>query len=397
MTTYSGFSHSQRSLNRGWPSLVVQSCKLALDYQRCSAPNAWVAFHSFLQTLLPRIKCIVGLGAVSAKKLIGLELACAYAGLGFPSKAAVREPSWWLPFEFLSIPVSTLPPLPLIEPEMLADICHKERGFQPPASDALQMLVSSGGLATRWSELPLIGQVPSIISGPARIAICLHLFYPELWPEIAQSLAEIPEPWDLYVSVPEFACTPELVKIALDHPNVRFLPCPNRGRDILPFIRFLKLGLFDRYDAVCKLHTKRSPHRQDGEAWRKQMLRGLLGEMGDIANHLQLIRNNPKLGLLGPSGTLIPCDNPLHLGSNSKIVHKLASRMGLPDDSLMRPFFAGTMFWFRAAAFEKLRLSSLEETDFSIEMGQIDGTLAHALERLILPLVEKAGYSTDTI
>lgn len=396
MIISTGRSRKRLSLDAGWLTLVVQSCKLALEYQRCRAPNALVALRIFLQILLPRIKYIVSLGAIPAKKLIRLELACAYAGLGFSSKTTALEPSWWLPTDFLSIPVSALPSHPLIDPQMVAEVCLKELGFLPLASDALHMLASSGGLETRWSELPLLDQAPSPIPGSARIAICLHLFYPELWPEIAQALAEIPEPWDLYVSVPEFACTPKLIKIVADHPNVRFLPCPNRGRDILPFIRFLKLGVFDRYDVVCKLHSKRSPHRQDGENWRAQLLRDLLGERRDIANRLKLIRNNPSLGLFGARETLIAFGNALHQGSNSRSVHELASRMSLPEDSLKCPFFAGTMFWFRAAALTKLRFSFLDEIDFPLEMGQIDGTLAHALERLIWPLVEQAGYTTAT-
>jgi len=101
--------------------------------------------------------------------------------------------------------------------------------------------------------------------------------------------------------------------------------------------------------------------------------------------------------MIGPQPLLIGPDHPIHRGGNQRIVKALATRASLPITALDRPFFAGTMFWFRPSALTRLRALNLKEEDFPLEMGQTDGTLAHALERLIAPLMEASGFRVDSI
>jgi lipopolysaccharide biosynthesis protein len=55
-------------------------------------------------------------------------------------------------------------------------------------------------------------------------------------------------------------------------------------------------------------------------------------------------------------------------------------------------FPAGSMFWFRVAALAGLDDFILAEDDFEPECGQTDGTLAHAVERLVALFAEQRGY-----
>ena len=50
-----------------------------------------------------------------------------------------------------------------------------------------------------------------------------------------------------------------------------------------------------------------------------------------------------------------------------------------------RPWFAaGTMFWFKPQAVQSLlHCPSILQDAFEVEKGQIDGTLAHAIERVL--------------
>jgi lipopolysaccharide biosynthesis protein len=50
------------------------------------------------------------------------------------------------------------------------------------------------------------------------------------------------------------------------------------------------------------------------------------------------------------------------------------------------------MFWARPEALRPLLDGSIRIDDFQEEQGQLDGTLAHAIERLYFISAEKAGF-----
>lgn len=380
----------------GWATVLVRSAKLALAYQRSRASHPLMALRAFIGDQLAFFLRLLRLGPRHHIQLARLELECADAGLGYANKGSAHAPPWRLPESFVTLQASELPQHPLIDAAYLSQIVSAQPGTPLGAIPALRQLLSPDGLSSRWAGVPRIGKVPLPITRDARVAVCVHLFYPDLWPTLRTALENIPETWDLYVSVPEYACTPSLAQIAKEHPNVWFLPCANRGRDVFPFLRWLEMGVFDRYDAVCKLHTKRSPHVPDGNRWLKQVLQSLLGETKTVAETLEKIRTT-QLGLMGPRALLIEPSHRTHKGGNRQILQSLATKASLPAASLESPFFAGTMFWFKPAALSGLRAMALKEEDFSIEMAQTDGTTAHALERLIWPLIEQAGYRLECI
>ena len=248
----------------GWPTVLIRSARLALAYQRSRASHPLIALRAFIRDQLGFFLRLLRLGPRRHLQLTRLEIECARAGLGYPHREHADNPPWRLPAAFATLSASGLPPHPLIDATYLSQCVSTQAMAHPDALSALSQLLSPQGLSSRWTDVPRIGETPVPITGNARVAVCLHLFYPELWPTLRTALENIPEPWDLYVSVPDFACTPSPAQIAKEHSNVWFLPCANRGRDVLPFLRWLEMGVFDRYDAVCKLHTKRSPHVQDG-------------------------------------------------------------------------------------------------------------------------------------
>lgn len=55
-------------------------------------------------------------------------------------------------------------------------------------------------------------------------------------------------------------------------------------------------------------------------------------------------------------------------------------------------FVAGSMFWVRLEALRTLLDAPLQPRDFEPESGQIDGTLAHAIERIVAASVAQAGW-----
>lgn len=372
-------------------TVLLDSEKLRLTYERAKAPNIWSALGCFARAQVDLLTRIRTVGLQTHIKLTELELKCAYAGLGY-SKQNGSIPPWQLPDAFITLQADALPAHPLIDPDFLSKLSQQKLHRPANALEAIQELLAPSGLSDRWQGIPLISSTRSECIDNPRIAVCLHLFYPEMWPILKSFLTTIPEPYDIFISVPDFACTPALAKIAKQHPSIYFIPCQNRGRDILPFVHCLKLGIFEKYDAICKIHSKRSPHMSNGDQWLKQSLHSLLGDSSSISNIIEQFRANPNLGLLGPSNTAIRKGEPLHKGCNNVLVNRIAEAACLPHSSLESPFFSGTMFWFRPKALLGLRDLNLQAEDFQIEMGQTDGTLAHAIERLIWPFVKKSGY-----
>jgi lipopolysaccharide biosynthesis protein len=55
-------------------------------------------------------------------------------------------------------------------------------------------------------------------------------------------------------------------------------------------------------------------------------------------------------------------------------------------------FFAGTMFWFKPAALQNLP-DIVREESWEKERGQLDGTLAHAIERILVDVARANGYT----
>ena len=73
--------------------------------------------------------------------------------------------------------------------------------------------------------------------------------------------------------------------------------------------------------------------------------------------------------------------------------------MGVDREQVIsQPFVAGTMFYARVSALQPLLNLSIDEDEFEQEAGQVDGTLAHAIERTFsigLIAVEKKLVATD--
>jgi rhamnosyltransferase len=161
---------------------------------------------------------------------------------------------------------------------------------------------------------------------------------------------------------------------------------------VAPWLAWLRAGVFDRYGAVCKLHGKRSPHMAGGDAWRDELLQALLGSTAQTAGIVAQFQAQPRLGLLGPAAGYLPVAQANGWAKNRLRVQRLARQLHAPLVGTEPRFFAGTMFWFRASALAPLRHSTLQLDDFPLEMGQTEGTVAHALERLVPSIVQAAGH-----
>jgi lipopolysaccharide biosynthesis protein len=232
----------------------------------------------------------------------------------------------------------------------------------------------------------------------ARVAAVVHVHYPDLLPELVTQLAHIPVPFDLIVTNSSGSDI-TIDQTVLPHATrVITLPVDNHGRDILPLVAVVNSGLLDNYELVVKAHTKKSQWRSDhaelggsGDSWRETLLGELLGGPDNVKAILATFASDPSLGLLTAVGSVVGVE---FWGGDKEIVRDLLTRLGLELDEDTLTFASGSMYWVRGFLLQGLRSFMLTPDDFEPELGQVDGTTAHALERTLGILTDEAGYVT---
>jgi lipopolysaccharide biosynthesis protein len=225
---------------------------------------------------------------------------------------------------------------------------------------------------------------------PRPLAVVVHLYYADLWDELRRYLGHLGDEFDLFISLYRDTAGDIESDILSDYPSAEVRYFENRGRDVGPFMEFLRDSRLSQYELVCKIHSKKSPHRSDGDRWRGTLLQQLLGAPEIIREIRDVFESKPEVGLLGPANQRDRREESW--GSNREVMCALARRMGVDEAEVGIDFFAGSMFWFRPAALDELAGLDLRLEDFEAEQGQLDGTLHHALER-IFPLAARAsGY-----
>jgi rhamnosyltransferase len=154
--------------------------------------------------------------------------------------------------------------------------------------------------------------------------------------------------------------------------------------------------LLDPYEAVLKLHTKRSTYSEKGAAWRSSLFRELCGNSLAVQKTLNLLRSG-HVGIIGPHGYYLTHKH--FWGGNLKRVQSLLDVIGIQrtTDEPSLGFFAGSMFWFNPVALAPLHTIPEEYLAFEPEGGQQDGTLAHAFERIFSDIARSAGYSSTSL
>jgi lipopolysaccharide biosynthesis protein len=229
------------------------------------------------------------------------------------------------------------------------------------------------------------------------VAVVVHLYYPEMWELLLSRLRVVdPSSYDLYVTVTTDKSDAARRVLASCSAKTSVVEVPNRGRDVLPFMKLGPTLAALGYQSVLKLHTKRSTHWDGGEKWLNDLLTGVLppspGQIDDVLRTLDL----PDTAIVGPANLYVSL--PVHYFANracllevlGDVVSREAGRRvdRHPDEY---GFFAGTMFWARLDALKSLFDCGYSAASFEPEKGQVDGTMAHGLERALCVVPELAG------
>lgn len=227
------------------------------------------------------------------------------------------------------------------------------------------------------------------------IAVQAHIFYTDLAEEIIGELNKIPYKFDCYISTD----TEEKAKMLQDifqklskAENVYVEVFANRGRDMLPFVSQISKVL-DKYKYVCHIHSKKTLTNTVGEEWRKYLFKNLFGSKENIVGIFDIFENT-NTGIIFPE-TFHAMITAVDWGSNFDNTEKLLEKMNidimLPENHLIFP--VGNMFWAKISAVRQIFENCTNAEDYALEAGQVDGTTAHAIERLWVYVAEYNGYT----
>jgi glycosyltransferase involved in cell wall biosynthesis len=234
--------------------------------------------------------------------------------------------------------------------------------------------------------------------GRLRVALHAHMFYPDLFPDFLGHLESNEIRCDLLISTDTTAKAEQLERLLRSYAKGRIdlRVVPNKGRDIGPLLTEFA-GCLNSYDLVGHVHSKRSltstpPLNENawGDAWREFLWQNLLGGLYPMMDRIVgAFERQNTLGLVFPSDP-----NMVGWDTNRDLAADIAARMGwkrpLPD---YFDFPLGTMFWMRRDALQPLIDLGLSWSDYPEEPGPYDGTILHALERLVPIACQLAGFT----
>ncbi|MDH0117653.1 glycosyltransferase [Rhizobium pusense] len=239
---------------------------------------------------------------------------------------------------------------------------------------------------------------PSESTDDPLLSVCVHVhcFYPHLLGEMCAGLKNFPSGSHIVVTVCSAAdaqfAQAFLRKTLPEQQLIDVIVVPNRGRDIAPFL-VGSAHIWSKYDLVVHLHTKSSPHITWGSLWRTYLYDQIMGSPERINSIIYKFQEEKETAILYPDNFFL-IKKHIPTNRNTEGVKIAASFLGLPNVDLETDeFAAGSMAWFRTASLTGLIKKIDNWSLFEEEGNQIDGTLAHALERLIAESVKQAGYT----
>ena len=242
----------------------------------------------------------------------------------------------------------------------------------------------------RRPKISALDSIKDDIKGK-KVGIFLHIFYPELGETIAAYLKNIPCSIDVFISTRKDSVEAlEDIFVRVDNTQkVEVRHFRNIGRDVAPFIVGFRDHILN-YDYILKLHSKKSPHSNALSGWFLHCLDNLIGSEMITATNLKTLEP-------ADTGLIYPIENyALSLGiqhdscwghedGNYTKAKPFLNRHNLDQikrESQFR-FPTGTMFWCKPELLKPILDWGLNWNDFDEEGGQIDGTIAHSIERLI--------------
>jgi lipopolysaccharide biosynthesis protein len=227
-----------------------------------------------------------------------------------------------------------------------------------------------------------------------KIVVHLHLYYLEMWQDFEALLPNLDGyKYDLFVTLVEDD-RDTVNKILKFKSDAKIMFVENRGYDIGPFFYFLRNINLDEYGYVIKLHSKSklsctniNSRKITRAYWFKLLVNALIGSKTIFRKNFHELQNNPKIGMIGSNYLITKTTR----WCNKPAILKVMNSLGFGRFSDIK-FVAGSMFIVRARILKVLQGLSFSIKDFQVTTRTKDGTLAHAMERVLGSIVIVQNY-----
>ncbi|MFP5595093.1 rhamnan synthesis F family protein [Kluyvera sp. 142486] len=238
------------------------------------------------------------------------------------------------------------------------------------------------------------------------VAVIVHVDNIESWNELYLFIKKIPIPFDLYISTPNECDINILKKFAYEIDVLTDIRIVDKTvcNDISTlFITFNDVGLNDKYEYICRLHTLSVQHYNSEwhqvkkiDMVKQQCLENLLATPEYICNVLKLMQHSADVGIVCPPIMHIGLPTMGHAwGETKPQVGQLCKELGItvPLDTDTPMAVYGSMFWFKPPALRSLFKHNWTSEALSDEIVCNDRYMASVFGRLICYASKNEGYS----
>lgn len=253
-------------------------------------------------------------------------------------------------------------------------------------------------VATRWKPNNVM-DIPLTITeaGSAqKVAIHLHIFYEDFIERFAVALRHFPVKVDLFLTLAKDQYAASVKKHFGTHPrikNIKTKTVPNHGRNFGPLLVEFAEEL-SQYDLFCHLHSKKSLYSgKEQTQWAEYLTEYLLRDSSVATRVLNAFAEDEALGIYYPTAFWLMPAWVNHQTMNKPFMKKWQKQLNIDYIPDFMSYPVGGMFWARPQALKGVLDQPWSYQDFPEEPLPNDGSMLHALERILTPLTEKNGYA----
>lgn len=238
-----------------------------------------------------------------------------------------------------------------------------------------------------------------------KVVIIIHLYYLDTIKEYIKYINVISDDIDVIFTASSSEVKEVIQKSIIGtKKNCRIIEMQNRGRDIGALLVASRKDIL-KYEYVCFLHDKkekRKDFKKETGLWIECLWENMLGSAEYIDNILETFYQNENLGILAPPPPISEHFPTAYVNTwyqNFALTKKLAENMNLRCDlnEDKPPLTLGTVFWAKVDALKKLVEKEWHYEDFDEEPLRDDGTISHAIERILSYVAQDAGYDTGWV